>query len=120
MLLDVVDGVLHRADLLGVFIGDVDGERLLEGEHQLDQAEGVGPEVVDEGHLGTDLRLVDIELIFDDALNFRGDISTFSHACLPSKTRENRAGPLTDFAARRTEKSQRKNFFAPARSAYHR
>jgi hypothetical protein len=110
VLLDVVDGVLHRADLLRVLVGDVDGERLLEGQHQLDQPQRIGAEVVDEGHLGLDLLLVDVELLLDDALHFCGDISTFSHALVPSKIRENRAGPLADFPAWRTEKSKR-NFF---------
>jgi hypothetical protein len=115
VLLDVIDGVLHGADLLGVLVRDVDGERLFKGEHQLDQAQGVGAEIIDEGHLGSDLRLLDVELFLDDALNFRGDITTFSHASLPSDFRENRGGRLADFTARRTEKSKRKIFFAPSR-----
>src|SRR5689334_8153508 len=52
VLFDLVDGVLHRADFLGVFVRDVDLERLFEGEHELDETERVGAEVVDERRLG--------------------------------------------------------------------
>src|SRR5687767_5225773 len=52
--LDVLDGVLDRADLLGVLVGDLDREGLLEGEHELDHRERVGLEIVRERRLGTD------------------------------------------------------------------
>src|SRR5690606_12917958 len=41
VLLDVIDSVLDGADFLRVLVRDVDLEGLLEGEHELDQAERV-------------------------------------------------------------------------------
>ncbi len=61
MLFDVVDSVLHRTDFLGVFVGDIDLEGFFEGEHELDQTERVGAEIVDERRLRLDVFLVDIE-----------------------------------------------------------
>ena len=79
MFLDVVDRILHGADLLRVLVRDVDRERGLEGENHLDQTERVGTEVVDERRFGLDVLLVDVELLLDDALHFGGDVQ-FSHA----------------------------------------
>jgi hypothetical protein len=76
VLLDVVDRVLHGPDLLGVFVRDVDLERLLEGEHELDQTERVGTEVVDEARLGFDVLLVDVELLPDDPFDLAGDVGS--------------------------------------------
>jgi hypothetical protein len=74
VLLDVVDRVLNGADLLGVLVRDVDLEGLLEGQDQLDQAERVGAEVVDEARLGFDVLLVDVQLLLDDALDLARDV----------------------------------------------
>src|SRR5258708_25502908 len=76
VLLDVVDRVLHGPDLLGVLVGDVDFERLFEREHELDQTERVGAEVVDEARLGLDVLLVDVELLSDDPLDLAGDVGS--------------------------------------------
>ncbi len=76
MLLDVVDRVLHRADLLGVFVGNVDFEGLLERKYELDQAERVGAEIVNEARLGFDVFFVDVVLLFDDALDLAGDVGS--------------------------------------------
>ena len=68
MLVDVVDGVLDGPDLLGVLVGDLGPELLLEAHDELDEVQGVGVEVVDERGLGLDLLLVDAELLDDDLL----------------------------------------------------
>ena len=79
MFLDVVDGILDGADLLRVLVRDVDREGRLEGEHHLDEPEGIGAEIVDERRLGLDVLLIDIELLLDDSLHFGGDVQ-FSHS----------------------------------------
>src|SRR5262245_65881575 len=48
IVLDVLDGVAHGDDLLGVLVGDLDVEVILEGHDQLDRVEGVGAEIVDD------------------------------------------------------------------------
>src|SRR5687767_10969560 len=69
--LDVVERVLHRLDALGIFLGDLELELLLEGEDELDDGERVGLEIVDEGRLGTELLGGDLELLADDLLDLR-------------------------------------------------
>ena len=78
MLLDVADGILNGPDLLRVFVRDVDLERFLEGEHELDETERVRTQIVDERGLFLDVLFVDVQLLFDDPLYFRRDIATFS------------------------------------------
>jgi hypothetical protein len=53
--LDVADRVADRLDALGVLLGDLDLELLLEREHELDDGERVRLEVVDERGLGLEL-----------------------------------------------------------------
>src|ERR671911_1055167 len=67
-LVDVVDGVLHGPDLLGVLVGDLGPELLFEAHDELDEVQRIGVEVVDEGGLGRDLSLVHTELLDDDLL----------------------------------------------------
>src|SRR5689334_1363472 len=45
VLLDVVDGVLDRADVLRLFVRDLDVEDLFHRHHELDDVQGVGPQV---------------------------------------------------------------------------
>src|SRR5882672_899709 len=73
VLLDVVDGFLHSRDLLGVLVGDLDAELLLEGHDQLDGVEAVGAEVVDERGLRRHEVLLDPELVDDDLLHAIGN-----------------------------------------------
>src|ERR1019366_5004369 len=87
VLLDVVDGVLDGADLLRVFVRDVDLESLFERQHELHQAERVGTQVVDEARLGLDVLLVDVELLLDDALDLGGDVGSHSLLALVSEKR---------------------------------
>src|SRR2546427_1646124 len=73
VLLDVVDGFFHPRDLLGVLVGDLDAELLLEGHDQLDGVEAVGAEVVDERSLRRHEVLLDPELVDDDLLHAIGN-----------------------------------------------
>src|SRR4051812_6287205 len=56
---DVVDGLPDGGDLLGVFVGDLDTELVLELHDELDQAERVGVQVLLERRLLGDLILFD-------------------------------------------------------------
>src|SRR3989442_15956325 len=55
VLFDVVDGVPDGDDLLGVLVGNLEVELFLEGHHQLDGVQRIGPQILDElgvrGHL---------------------------------------------------------------------
>src|SRR6478609_6135768 len=75
---DVVDGLADGLDLLRVLVRDLDPELVLELHDQLDEVERVGVEVLLEGCLLRDVRLVDAELLGEDLLD-----------------------PLVDFLARR-------------------
>ena len=76
MLLDVVDRILYGADLLGVFVGNIDFKCFFERKHELDQAKRIGPEIVDEARLGLDVLLVDVELLLDDPLDLAGYVGS--------------------------------------------
>ena len=45
---DVIDSLLHRGDLLGLFIRNLAVKFLFQRHHQFDGVEGVGAQVVDE------------------------------------------------------------------------
>src|SRR5215212_7151861 len=60
---DVVDRLADGLNLLGVLVGDLDPELILELHDQLDEIERVGVEVLLEGGLLRDLALVDAELL---------------------------------------------------------
>ena len=71
----VVDGVLHRRDLLGVFVRDLDAELVFERHHQFHRVERVGTEVGHEGLFIGDLGLFHAELLGDDFLDTCFDIA---------------------------------------------
>src|SRR5512147_718643 len=73
VLFDVVDGVLDLRDLLGVLVGDLDAELLLERHHELDGVEAVRAKVVHERSLGSDGPLLDSQLVDDDLLHAVGN-----------------------------------------------
>src|SRR6266478_6825995 len=73
VLVDEVHRVLDRLDVLGLLVGDLDLEFLFHRHHQLDDVEGVGPEVFNEGGFRLDLVFSDPELLRDDALDLRLD-----------------------------------------------
>src|SRR5262245_25479046 len=66
LLLDVADGVADRRDLLGVLVGDLEAELLLERHHELDGVQGVGVEVLDELGLHRDLVRPHSQVVTDD------------------------------------------------------
>lgn len=68
-ILDVGHCVLHCADLLSVFIRDVDIERFFERHHQFDYIQGIRAEIVDKGRGIIYLRLIDTKLLNDDLLH---------------------------------------------------
>jgi hypothetical protein len=61
--------------LLGVLLGDLEAELLLEGQHQLDDRERVGLQVVDERGGGDELVLRHLELLADEFLDLLLDIA---------------------------------------------
>src|SRR5438067_1833834 len=75
---DVVDGLPDGRDLLGILVGDLDPELILELHDQLDEVERVGVEVVLERRLLGDLILLDSELLRQDFLDALEDFFTRS------------------------------------------
>jgi hypothetical protein len=71
---DVVDGLTDGRQLLCVLVRDLDPELILELHDQLDEVERVGIEVVLEGRLVGDLRLVDAELLAERRLDALVDL----------------------------------------------
>src|SRR5258705_9239685 len=69
VVLDVLDGVADRHDLLGVLVGDLDVEVLLQSHDELDGIQRVGAQVLDELRVRVDVFLVDPELFDDDLLH---------------------------------------------------
>src|SRR3954470_19947640 len=69
VVLDVLDGVADGHDLLGVLVGDLDVEVLLQGHDELDGIEGVGAQVLDELRVRVDVFIVAPELFDDDLLH---------------------------------------------------
>jgi hypothetical protein len=78
-VLVVVDRILNGTDLLRVLVRDVDLEGFLECQYELYESQRVGAQIVDERGLQLDVFFVDVELLFDDPLNFGRDVATFSH-----------------------------------------
>src|SRR5690348_1220770 len=68
-LVDIVDRLVDRRDLLGVLVRNLDLELLLEGHHQLDRVERVGSQVIHERGLARDLLLFDAQLFGNDGLD---------------------------------------------------
>src|SRR5512141_1125376 len=60
---DVLDHVFDGLDLLGFLVGDLDPELFLHLHHQLDDVEGVRPQVVDERRRVVDLVHVTFQLL---------------------------------------------------------
>src|SRR4029450_1387977 len=85
VVLDVLDGVADRHDLLGVLVGDLDVEMLLQGHNELDRVEGVGAQVLDELRVRVDVLLFNPELLDDDLLHLVLD--SLRHAPITSGRR---------------------------------
>src|SRR5438034_2957641 len=71
----VVDRQLHRGDLLGLFVGDLDAELVFEGHHQFHRVKRVGAQVGHEGFLVGHVGLGNAELLGDDFLDAGFDIA---------------------------------------------
>src|SRR5512139_3336809 len=74
MGVDVVDRLLDRADLLGLFVGNLALELVFEGHHQLDGVERIRAQVLDECGLVLDVRFVHAQLLGDDLLDALFDV----------------------------------------------
>ena len=61
--------LLHRSDLLGVFVRNLALELFFQRHHQLDGVERVGAEVVDERRVVGDFLFLDAELFDHDLLD---------------------------------------------------
>src|SRR5207245_143533 len=69
VVLDVLDRVADGHDLLGVLVGDLDVEVLLESHDELHRVERVRAQVLDELRVRGDLVLLHPELLDDDLLH---------------------------------------------------
>ena len=69
VLLDVVDGVLHCLDLLGVFVGNLHIERFFKLHHELDHVERVSTQVLLEAGAGRHLGFIHLQLLDNDLLH---------------------------------------------------
>src|SRR5919108_318118 len=69
VVLDVLDRVADRHDLLRILVRDLDVEILLQGHDELDGVEGVGAQVLDELRVRVDVVFFDAELLDDDFLH---------------------------------------------------
>src|SRR5581483_11783406 len=58
VLADVIDGILHGADLFRIFVRNFDVEGFFEGHHQLDGVEGIGAEIVHKRGARCDLAFI--------------------------------------------------------------
>src|SRR4051794_16492590 len=81
--IDVLDGFLDARDLLGVLVGNLDAELLLEGHDQLDGVERVGAQIVHERGVRRHFLFVDSELLHDDALH----LVCYGHSILQTHAR---------------------------------
>jgi hypothetical protein len=66
VLVDVVDGLLDRRDVLGVLVRNLGLEFFFECHHQFDGVQGVGAEVVDERRFGETSSSLTPKLFDDD------------------------------------------------------
>src|ERR1035438_4048494 len=66
---DVIDGLLHRRDLFGIFIGNFRFELLLKCHDQLYRIQRVGAEIVDERSAVDDFFFLHAQLFSDYLLN---------------------------------------------------
>src|SRR5690606_27637920 len=94
--LDVVDGLLHRGDLLGLLVRDLALELFLEGHHQFHGVQRVGAKVVDEGSARADLVFLHAELLHHNLLDAffdaaHGFSAPWGRNLRPDSLRESRA-----------------------------
>src|SRR4249919_3968362 len=65
---DVVDGLSDGGDALGILVGDLDPELILELHDQLDEIERIGVEILLERRRLDDVGLLDAELLHQNHL----------------------------------------------------
>src|SRR5688572_533714 len=82
--LDVVDRLLHRGDLLGLFVRDFALELFFERHHQLDRVERVSAEVVDERSVVGDFFFLNAKLFDHDLLDALFD-AAHGYSLLPGR-----------------------------------
>src|SRR3990170_5676166 len=82
VLVDIVDRVLDRRDLLGGVVRNLDPELFLERHHQLDDVEAVGAQIVDEAGFLGDLLRGDTEMFDDDLLHPIGSLAHDLHSSI--------------------------------------
>src|SRR6478672_5006755 len=75
LLVEVVHGIPHRAELLRVLVRDVDVELLLERHHELHRVQAVGAEILHEAGLAGELLALDAQLLDDDVLDLLFDVA---------------------------------------------
>src|ERR1700679_2911822 len=68
MLADVIDGILHGADLLRVLVGNLDVEAFLERHYQFHGVQRIRAQVVYKRGAGSNLALIHAQLLYDDLL----------------------------------------------------
>jgi len=74
---DVIHGLADGGELLRFVVRDIQAEFILEGHHELDGVQGVGPEIVDEGRSFRNLVFADAELVRDDGSDFLEQVFSF-------------------------------------------
>src|ERR1700677_3470261 len=67
---DVIDGILHGADLFRVFVGDFDVETFFESHHQFDGGQGIRAQGGHERRAGGGLAFIHTQLLYDNLLHF--------------------------------------------------
>src|ERR1051325_288183 len=82
LVVQVLQRLPHRAELLGFFVGDVDVEFLLERHHQLHGVEAVRAQVFHEARVGRQLVALDAQLFDDDVLDLLFELlHVHGHGC---------------------------------------
>src|SRR5690606_33402887 len=75
LVVEVLQGVPDRAELLRLLVRDVDVELLLERHDELDGVERVRAEILHEGRLGGELLALDAQFLDDDVLDLLLDVA---------------------------------------------
>ena len=76
-------GLADGADRLGLLVGDLHAEALLEVHDQLDQVERVGLQVVAHVRALDDIRGIDVETLDENLLHLAQNLCAISHCLCP-------------------------------------
>src|SRR5947208_8270768 len=77
LLVQVLQRLPYRAQLLGLLVGDVDVEFLLEGHDQFDGIEAVSAQILHEARVGRELVALDPQLFDDDVFDLLFELLHF-------------------------------------------